>query len=434
MTTEHSQEAADRSSASSTRDRPLNGFRIAKTQRAIDVVRDVRGQVQAYEMHRIRERVRRTNDQLAFERQVEALVCDLAHRELSAPGAWLAVSFSKQTLGRKDRYRPEVFRKTLPDIIQHMASPEMEFVEIVKGFQHFSDPLQNRQTVIRAGRRLEDRIKDHQLSLEDFSLDDVQELIILKDTKEDRWDSGKWLQYEDTEQTIADREELQRINDWLIQSDIEYMPTYDSNRVVDTTDRRLRRYFNNSSFEQGGRLFGGFWQPMSKAQRKGIVIDGMETVTLDYGQMVARILYGIAGVTPDFDDAYSIPGLEGYRAGVKQVLSAMLFTDKSQKRKPQGTAKLLPEHLSYAELADKIKQFHLPVAEFLHTGIGLYLLYQESRILLTVLSKLMKHSIVALPIHDAVLVADADEDLVRSVMLDVFKSHTGIDGIVTTEE
>jgi hypothetical protein len=41
---------------------------------------------------------------------------------------------------------------------------------------------------------------------------------------------------------------------------------------------------------------------------------------------------------------------------------------------------------------------------------------------------------VALPIHDAVLVADGDDDLVRSVMLDVFKSHTGIDGIVTTEE
>jgi hypothetical protein len=79
----------------SIQDRPFNGFRMARTKAAHDVVLDVRRQVQAYEMYLVRSRKRRPKDQVNFEGQIEALVCDLAQREIANPGAWLAVSFSK---------------------------------------------------------------------------------------------------------------------------------------------------------------------------------------------------------------------------------------------------------------------------------------------------------------------------------------------------
>jgi hypothetical protein len=418
----------------SPQDRPFNGFRMARTKVAQDVVLDVGTQVQNYEMYLVRSRKRRAKDQTNFERQIEALVCDLAHREIANPGAWLAVSFSKQVLGRKDRYRATALAETLPAVVKHMASPEMEFVEIKKGERNPFDATLSRQTVIRAGKRLKDRIKEYMLVLDDFGLEKTQETIILKDAKEDRWDDGHWLQYNDTEQTIAYRHELLRINSWIEQAEIEYVPTNDTKTLVDTSDRRLRRYFNNGSFGQGGRLFGGFWQHMSRKTRAGIVIDGMDTVTLDYGQMIARVLYGHAGAPFDFDDAYRIPGLENHRTGVKKVFSAMLYADHPLIRMPQGCRDLFPPKLSYAEVADKIRQFHHPVSEFLYAGVGPKLTYQESQVLIIVLTKLLEQGITALPIHDAVIVAKGHRDQTVEIMLEVFKMVTGIDGLVSLDD
>lgn len=415
-------------------DRPLNGFRIARTENAHAVVKDVRKQVQAYEMHRIRSRARRPKDQSSFEKQVEAIVCDLAHREITKPGAWLAVSLSKQFLGRKNRYRADVFRETLPAVIEHMASGEMEFIEVRKGNHNVFNPGLSQQTVIRAGRRLKDRIEDHGLVLNDFGLDKTQEIIILKDAKEDQRDTGEWLQYPETEKTQAYRDELLRINNWIEQANIEYVPVYENNMVVDTMDRKLRRYFNNGSFEHGGRLFGGFWQHMSRKVRHGIVIDGMDTVTLDYGQMIARVLYGYASVPLEFDDAYRIPGLEGCRDGVKKVFSAMLYADRPLSRMPQGCRGLFPSRFSFADVVEKIMQFHRPVAEFLYVGVGPILTFLESKILLIVLTKLAERGITALPLHDAVIVAEQHHDETINIMLQVFKDVTGIDGSVSLDE
>lgn len=414
-------------------DRPFNGFRIAITKKAETVVSDVCGQLEAFEMHRIRSRARRPKDQFNFEKQVEALVCDLAHREIAKPDSWLSVSLSKQFLGRKDRYRADVFRETLPAVIEHLASPEMEFLELVKGKHHPFNQELSMQTVIRAGKRLKDRIEDYQLVLCDFGVDKAQEIIILKDTKEDRWDSGALLQYSETKETQAYREELTYINNWLEQADIDYNPIYDTNFVTDTTDRKLRRYFNNGCFGHGGRLFGGFWQHMRRRDRQGIVIDGADTVTLDYGQMIARILYGHAGAPFEHDDAYRIPGLEGCRDGIKKVFSAMLYADQRLTRMPQGCRELFPSKLSYAEVADKIIGFHKPVAEFLYVGIGPVLTYLESKILLTVLTKLIAQGITGLPIHDAVIVAEHHQDIAEKTMLQVFKDITGIDGLVSLD-
>ena len=162
------------------RDRPFNGFRFAKSMSAKAVVDDVRNQVQNYEMLMIRSRVRREKDQVSFIRQIEAVVCDLIHREITKPGSWVAITFSKASLGQRDRYRAKVLSETLPAIVQHMATPEMEFVEIIKGRRNPFDSSLSRQTVIRAGKRLRDRIEEYKLTLDGLGLDKTQELIILK--------------------------------------------------------------------------------------------------------------------------------------------------------------------------------------------------------------------------------------------------------------
>lgn len=416
-------------------DRPFNGFRIARTERARALVADVLGQLQSYEQYfNVRKRARKPNDQQRFEQQVEALVCDLIHREISEPGAWVSVPFSKRALDGADRYRAQVLSKTLPTVIRLMAKPEMDFLEYQIGQKNPFAPALSRQTVIRATERLRTRIADYQLTRADLGLNKTEEIIILKDTKEDYWDAGRWLQYKDTPQTLEYRRELASINEWLERADIDYVPWGATLHPVDVTDRRLSRYFNNRSFEQGGRLFGGFWQPLSKSQRRiGIRIDGEPVATLDYGQMMPRILYGSAGAAPHFHDAYAVPGLEGYRDGAKKVFNAMLHADAPLGRKPRNTADLLPKKLKIAEIASMIMTFHAPVAGAFYAGKGLYLTYQESRILLAVLKTLMDQGITALPIHDAVIVAESKKEQAKEIMLKVFKDLTGIEGLVNEE-
>jgi hypothetical protein len=418
------------------KDRPFNGFRMAASEQARALVLDVSQQVQKYESYcRVRQRARRPEDQKVFERQIDALVSDLAYREITKRGAWLTVPFSKRVLGVKDRYRPCVLSKTLPNVIRAMASPEMDFAELELGIRSPFNPACSRQTVIRAGERLRTRIAERQLTTADFRRDKAQEIIILKDTKEDHWDKGRWIPYEDTAQTILYREQLGSINDWLERADIEYLPSDAKEKPVDVANRRLYRYFNNGSFEQGGRLFGGFWQPMNKDQRRyGIVIDGTATVTLDYGQMLPRILYGLAGIDPPFDDAYAIPGMENHRDGVKKVFGSMLHSTETLQRKPQKTASLLPNEYSIAEITAMVMAFHRPVAGAFYAGKGLYLTYLESKILISVLQRLMGQGITALPIHDAVIVPEDKQQQTQTVMLDVFRELTGNEGLVRVEE
>ena len=59
----------------------------------------------------------------------------------------------------------------------------------------------NRQSTIKAGKRLITRIEELQLSPNDFTSDLTQEVIVLKRTKEDFFDEGEWIEYEDTEVT-----------------------------------------------------------------------------------------------------------------------------------------------------------------------------------------------------------------------------------------
>jgi hypothetical protein len=65
--------------------------------------------------------------------------------------------------------------------------------------------------------------------------------------------------------------------------------------------------------------------------------------------------------------------------------------------------------------------------------IGLKAMFIESNILIEVLLALIDRSIVALPVHDALVVSSGHSDEVKAVMLDVFQRTTGVVGKVELE-
>lgn len=405
-------------------------FRAPSTSDAREVVGQVIRQLQNYEVRKeLRQRARRAKDQATFEQTVTALVSDLCYHYCLDPERKVSISLSKQQIGRKSRYTPKVMGKTLPDILGHLSSPELAFIEMDKGHKYL-----DRQTTIHAGKRLVTLIREQGLDESDFDKGGTSELILLREEHEGG-KKGKLLEYDDTPDTLKYRKEMERINAWLAEADI----TFDTTQCypkepVDPRSRTLRRIFNNGSFTEGGRLYGGFWQPLSKAERsKGIRIGGQSTKSLDYSQVCPRILYGKAKATPPGEDIYTIRQFLGYREGVKKVLNSLLHAKEPLKRAPMGTRPLLPKKAKMDDMVRWIAEAHPALKPYFCTGIGMELMFLESQILVEVLLTLADHKVVALPVHDAVVISIDDVEDAYSVMVEVFKKHTGLDGVVTVE-
>ena len=265
--------------ASKPRDRPFQPFRRPRSEPAIAIVAEALKELLHYEAHlKPRKRARRAADQATFEQMVGAIVADLIHRALTVPDGWVAVPLSNRVLGKRTRYGSPVLSKTLRHVLDCLSSLELEFVELRRGAINDFGP-RNWQSTMRAGRRLRTRIENFCVELADLSVQKGGEPIILKAAKRGRWDGGEWIDYQDDETTRRYRAEMDRINAWLAQADICFDGVPKNGCEIDESDRFLRRYFNNSSFTEGGRLFGGFWQALSKAERaSGLMVDGEEVV------------------------------------------------------------------------------------------------------------------------------------------------------------
>jgi hypothetical protein len=414
--------------------RPFNPGRNPKSERAKAVVGDVLNQVQNYEKHhRKRQRRRRAVDQETFEVTVAAVVCDLIHHHLSGQGDGVFITRSNQVLGRRSRYRPQAYGKSLPEILDRLASPEMEFVTQQLGCKNPFDG--DRRTIVKAGKRLITRIEDHHVTFDDLGQSEDQEVIILKDAKEDYWDECELMEYKDTPETQRYREEMRAINLWLAAAEIDFDESVVENgKLVDWNERRLRRVFTRGRFDCGGRLFGGFWQSLSKNERReGVEIQNEKAAELDYGQMNPRILYGLCGAQPPSRDLYLLPGLEEHRKGIKKVMNAMLFATKRLTRMPKGVrAEFSKSHPVWMIMA-AIEEQNGPIKDRFFTGIGHCVQFHESQIMVDLLLTLRNRGIVALPIHDGVMVPVGKKSEVKDLMLSTFYRHTKVQGLVREE-
>jgi hypothetical protein len=101
---------------------------------------------------------------------------------------------------------------------------------------------------------------------------------------------------------------------------------------------------------------------------------------------------------------------------------------------PKKVQKLYPyrEHIERHLLAD-IYFFHKPIVHLFGGQYGMKFMFLESEILIDVLLELNSKGIVALPIHDCILVKESTQKTAKEVMLKVFKQHTNLDATVAVE-
>ena len=419
--------------------RAFNPFLCAKTDKLMTLIAEVQTQMSGYEAYYgTRKRARRPADQVTYDRTVEAILCDLCAVELASENDSIHLPLSNKVLRSKSRYKGTALGKTLPDILKVMSAPEMSFVFVEKGHSTFKivdDELNvafagGQQTILKAGPKLLSRIERFEITRADMGHAPEEEVLVLRAPKRHSNSIAEYQEYEDDKATLALRQQMTDINAWLDTADITC-----SLPQVDPAHRRLRRIFNNSDFAQGGRLYGGFWQAMSSDERQEhILIEGDCCVELDYGQMSLAILYGLTGTKPPEGDLYDLSA-EGiptdYRKGIKTVIQALINSSKVPTKMPKGVRKLIPSRYTIKDILEAVARKHPAIYPQMTSGIGMQLFRKESDILVDVLETLRSEGIVALPVHDAVIVMDEHHLQATKIMKEVFEGHTGITPEVT---
>lgn len=418
------------------RDRPFNAQRFAASDEAREIVAEAITLALNCEDHfKLRKSRRRAKDRAIFDLTVDALLSDLMqHHTLEYPKG-IYVRRSNKVLGIKSRYRPAAYGKQFPKILDLLARPELDYVrqEIAPATEGYG-----KSTVIMPGGQLLRRMEQH--GIDETHLDEHphSETILLKRTKDEDnfWDEGGLEEYEDTELTHRYRAELEDINRWLAAADLrfDHAAVHTPVEPFDIRARRLRRIFTRGRFDSGGRLFGGFWQALRKAERRqGLWISGEKAVELDYGQAGARILYGMTGHTPPGGDLYAFPGYYQQRAGIKRVMSAITFATSRPTSFPKGTRDLFRRRDKIGEVLTEIERHHPLIRDMLYRGFGHEVQFTESQIIIEVVQTLKAEGVVALPIHDAIMIPTSAVSRAKEVMLDVFHRRSDVEGSVTEE-
>jgi hypothetical protein len=279
-------------------------------------------------------------------------------------------------------------------------------------------------------------------------MDKDEETIILKKSKEASLNPKKkdLVHYIDTDETNKMRGNLERINALLDRTwiDIEIsdkeliklnqaMDREPDKNPIDFTRRKLRRIFNNSSFEQGGRFYHGWWQEISSSYRKYITISGKLTEEEDFSGIHIRMMYALEGIEYGSEDTYIIEGYGiRYREEVKKALNTIINAKTREEAVYSINDKLtLPKNRTAEDLFNKLKRKHPKIAKYFATGKGIELQYLDSQIAEKVMLRLARDNIVALPVHDSFIVRmshinDLKEEMNKAYK-EVVKTGTIID-------
>lgn len=373
-----------------------------------------------------RKRARKEADAKSFRLAVEALACNLLLLNAAGSCAKLAVPRSHSVLWKANA--SPVYGQHFLTAIDLMADLRL-IEEDRRGYRVSS--RSKMPSLISAANALADHLPLRPPDWQSVEQIDEQALIILKDAKDENGRAAA-LAFEDSARTRQLATEVRRINKYLRAADIQINST-DSGlslgkdgQVIAPYRRTLRRVFNNSNWQHGGRLAGGFWMSMERTERfERIRIDGERIADVDYRQLFPRLAYVRAGKSQPDGDIYDVAGDGTGREGWKKLMNAMLFSEGTLRGWPEETRQHFPQGMKLRNAIEMLRRKHAPIAALFGTGLGFQLMRIESDMLIRVIAHLYKAGVTALPLHDAVLVAESKAYVAADAMQAAFTASTG---------
>ncbi len=209
-------------------------------------------------------------------------------------------------------------------------------------------------------------------------------------------------------------------------------------------DKFVRRIFNNKSFSDGGRFYGGWWQRIDTKFRKDIRMNNSPTVEIDYSALHVILAYSEAGI--DYwqttnKDPYDLPvrgvnNPEHCRDITKLFLLLSLNASDEKKLYNAFRNELNYREYSYefpndvlSELLNTIKEHHSTISRLICSGAGLRLMNIDSRICDYVIADFVRTDTPILTVHDSFIVQIGEEDRLNQLMKKAFEDVTHKVGI-----
>ncbi len=254
------------------------------------------------------------------------------------------------------------------------------------------------------------------------------EVIILRDP------DGELVDYDDTQDIVRMRHNLERINTSLSKAHIvlaiddeqakELAAIYGQQERIpfDVGHKTLHRVFNDPSFRLGGRFYGGWWEGLPSRFRKYIRINYKETVELDYSGHHIRILYSREGIEAPAD-LYAIENSSFSREHLK--LAALIVVNAGNRTSALRALNDKKLGIDTKAILDFIEKHFAPISKHFYTYAGLELQYQDSVVAERVILRMMDRGAVVLPIHDSFIVRNSYEDELWNVMLEEYEKAFG---------
>jgi hypothetical protein len=376
----------------------------------------------------LRRRARKAADQEKFARAVEAICCNFAAAAMFDSRRALAVQ-----LGNYASSHSPIYGKHFNRAIALME--EGGLLTLTRG--HRFSRFGRASSTIRPTPQYW-RLAPRADSWTALHLEEWRDVVTINTAKGD----SRKITSADKEWLRSAATEVRRINEHLRSVALRYaghetiqsveLPGRPTVALVTPHHRSIRRMFKGS-VEQGGRLYGGFWETMPRAARfKHLTINGEPVVNVDYSQLFLRLAYGLAKQAPPPGDLYDLTGhdhhssnWEQLRTGRKRLVNALIFADRQLKQWPGQTSAERVEVIngfrprSLGEAVAAIKARHRAIArEWFERGRGLELMKLESDILVAVLLRLINIGKNAVPLHDSVIVARSDGEAARRVMIE----------------
>jgi hypothetical protein len=272
------------------------------------------------------------------------------------------------------------------------------------------------------------------------------ECIILRDKnkkeKEKKKKKQADIEYVDTPETKRMRKEVTAYNNLLRKSFID-IPSYEKAGIpskkpgetvtIDFAEKFVRRIFNNGSWEDGGRYYGGWWQRIPKEWRKEIRIWGSPTIEIDYSGLHVVLLYAIENVYCSAKEVYDLPKYSMHpeiRGLTKQILlTAINAADRSTAISAiQYDINLNPDDygwvnrasLTIEDIIDEFEVKHSAIRKYFYSGYGVTLQKIDSRIAEFVINDFTAKGYGLLCIHDSFITSALLSSELKDVMRRAF--------------
>ncbi|PLW76676.1 hypothetical protein C0081_11415 [Cohaesibacter celericrescens] len=355
---------------------------------------------------------------------------------------------SPSSYSKRSRYNPSGVTKGMIEVVHTLKKAGM--LELATGFYDHSTKI-GRTTRIWPTEILSNDLKQLSEAFVKVAYSSFSEPVVLRSEKE------KDIEYEDTPDTQRMRDNLRAYN-WLLARTFIDIPELDKPQItlgnnailsISQSDTFVRRIFNRSRWDKGGRFYGGWWQNCPKEWRSKIHLNDQPTIEDDYSGLHIVMLYAWKGIDywssdgPN-DDPYAVENISFIqssslvRSYAKALMLMAINADNDSKAFSAFRSSYAQQgdddaqhfsNVQLGELLEALRNKHQPIAEYLGAGCGIDLMYKDSQITASIINDFVEAGRPILSIHDSYIVCFGDDARLRDAMQKGFEEVTGVKNV-----